>query len=414
MNIRHFVNFGLRIQHLTFVENAILLQTTKALNMASDSKSYRILHYKKTWIGLIIIGVIIKIILLPIETGDFVVFLNPWIEFIKTHGYFSSLKYGFYDYTPSYIYILTAIAKIGLNPLYSIKIVSILFEYLAAYFIGKIVFLKYKNELWIWISLAVIPLLPSVVLNSSYLSQCDSIYASLVMGSIYFIIQKKQFLGVLFLAIAFAFKMQTAFILPLCFVMMLRGNIRWYYFGLIPIVFILSITPTWLFGRPFTELLKVYVAQTERFRFLTLNFPNIYIWISNDYYETVKIIGIILTFVLTLFTGFWLSRKRIIFSFETWIRLAFLRAIVVPYFLPGMHERYLYLGDILGVLYYFVLRKNIHLPIGILLVSLYSYIRCSRFNDILPMSPAFFIYSFVIIFTVTDFIKSLKIESNEI
>ena len=382
--------------------------------LKSNNQHFVFISNKLIWILLIIIGLSIKIIIFPIKTGDFVGFLEPWIDFIKSHGYFSSLKYGFYDYTPSYIYILIAIAKIGFNPLYSVKIVSILFEYLASFFVGKIAFQKEKNNLVIWISLAIIPILPSILLNSSYLSQCDSIYAAFVLGSIYFIILKKQFLSVLFLAIAFAFKMQTAFILPLFFVIMLRGNIRWYYFFLIPIVFSLSIAPTWLYGRPFIDLIKVYIAQTDRYRFLTLNFPNIYIWISNNYYESAKMVGIILTFVLTVFTGFWLSKKQIIFSYETWIRLAFLSSIVVPFILPGMHERYMYLGDVLGVLYYLVIRKNIHLPIGILLVSFYSYIRCSRFNDILPMEPAFFIYSLVIIFTVTDFIKSLKIDSNEI
>ena len=382
--------------------------------MTSIRKKHGILSNKKPWIILIVIGITIKTIMFPVKTGDFIGFLEPWIEFIKTHGYFSSLKYGFYDYAPSYIYILVLIAKAGLNPLFLVKIVSILFEYLAAFFVGKIAFLKSKNNLAIWISMAVIPLLPSVLLNSSYLSQCDSIYAAFVMGSIYFIIQEKQFLSVLFLAIAFAFKMQTAIILPFFFVLLLRGNIRWYYFLLIPVVFILSITPAWLYGRPFVELLKVYLAQTDRFRLLTLNFPNIYIWINNSLYEPFRQGGIILTFILTLITGFWLSRKRISFTFEDWIKLAFLSSIIVPYILPGMHERYMYLGDLLGVLYYLVLRKNIQLPAGILLVSFYSYIRCSRFNDILPMSPAFIIYTFIIIFTSIDFIKSIKKVSNEI
>ena len=373
------------------------------------------LHFQKSICYLLLVlGIFLKLSILPIRAGDYVGFIQPWIEFIKTHGYFSSLKYGFYDYTPSYIYILIAITKIGLNPLYSVKTVSILFEYLAAFFIGKIAFQKYRDKLVILISLAIIPLIPSVVLNSSYLSQCDSIYAAFVMGSIYFILQKKQFLSIFFLAIAFAFKMQTAIILPFYFVLMLRGNIRWYYFLTIPVIFILSITPACFYGRPFAELLKTYLAQTDRFRYLTLNFPNIYIWISNSLYEPVKMAGLILTFILTLFTGFWLSRKQFSFSFESWIKLAFLSSIIVPFILPGMHERYMYLGDLLGVLYYLVLRKNIQLPIGILLISFYSYIRCSRFNEVLPMSPAFFVYSLVIIFTLIDFIKSLKIESNEI
>lgn len=382
--------------------------------MTSDYKFSQILYYKKIWIGLIIIGLIIKLILFPVKTGDYIGFIHPWLEFIKIHGYFSSLKYSFYDYTPSYIYILVVIAKIGFNPLYSVKIVSILFEYLAAYFIGKIAFQKYNNKLAIWISLAVIPLIPSVILNSSYLSQCDSIYAAFVMGSIYFILNKKQLLSVLFLAIAFAFKMQTAFILPFFFVLMLRRNIRWYYFLLIPCVFILSIIPAWIFGRPFEELLKVYLAQSERFKFLTLNFPNVYIWIPNSFYDPARITGMLLAFFITLFSGFWLSRKKITFSFESWIKLAFLSSIIIPFILPGMHERYMYLGDLLGVLYFMIFRKNIHIPIGILLVSFYSYIRCSRFNDILPMWPAFIVYTVIIILTAIDFIKSIKAESNEI
>jgi len=370
---------------------------------------------KKTiWIVLIIAGLLMKFMLFPIRTGDFIGFLSPWMEFIKTHGYFSSLKYGFYDYTPSYMYILIAITKSGLNPLYSVKIVSVLFEYLAAFFIGKIALQKYPGKPFMLVSLAILPLIPSVILNSSYLSQCDSIYAAFVMGSLYFILQKRQFLSVLFLAIAFAFKMQTVMILPLYFVMMLRGNIRWYYFLLVPFVFVLSIIPTWLYGRSFTDLLHVYIAQTDRFRFLTLNFPNIYIWINNVFYEPVKVGGIILTSMLTILSGFWLSRKQLKFSLESWIKLAFLSAIIVPYFLPGMHERYMYLGDLLGLLYIFVLRKNIYLPLGIWVVSFYSYIRCSRFNEILPMSPTFFIYTCVIIFTLIDFIKSIQRESTEI
>ena len=363
-------------------------------------------------IFLLFTGIILKIILLPVKTGDFIGFIEPWIEFIKTHDYFLSLKYGFYDYTPSYIYILVIIAKIGLNPLYSVKIISIIFEYLAAFIIGKIAFQKYKNNQVIWIALVVIPLIPSVILNSSYLSQCDSIYATFVLLSIYFILKNKQFVSVLFLGIAFAFKMQTAIILPFFFVLMLRGKINWYYFLLIPVVFILSVIPAWSLGRSISELINVYASQTNHYQFLTLNFPNLYIWISNDYYEPVKLAGMIFTVLVTLATGYLLSKNKYSFTFEIWIKLAFLYAIVIPFILPGMHERYMYLGDVLGVLYYLVTRKNIHLPAGIILVSFYSYIRCSRFNDILPMEPAFVLYLTVITLTILDFIKSLKNESS--
>jgi Gpi18-like mannosyltransferase len=227
-------------------------------------------------------------------------------------------------------------------------------------------------------------------------------------------LKNKQIPSIILLGIAFAFKMQTVFILPLFFVLMLRGKINWYYFLIIPFIFILSISPTWLYGRELSELLKVYLNQTDHYRLLTLNFPNLYIWINNSFYETFKITGMIAAVIITLLSGFWLSRKKYVLSFEMYIKLAFLSSIFIPFILPGMHERYMYLGDLLGVLYYLVLRKNIYLPLSILLVSFYSYIRCSRYNEILPMSPAFFVYLAVIVLTSIDFITSLKVESNEI
>jgi Gpi18-like mannosyltransferase len=291
------------------------------------------------------------------------------------------------------------------------KILSVFFEYIGAYFVGKIIYQKFKSNLFIWISIAVVPLIPTVILNSSYLSQCDSIYTSFILGSIYFALKKENFFSILFLGIAFAFKLQAVFILPFFFLLMLKNSIRWYYFFIIPIIFILSIIPTWFYGRDFIELLKVYSSQTDRYKSLTLNFPNLYIWISNEYYNTVKIAGITITVLVTLISGYLLSNKKYIFSFESWIKLAFLSSIFIPFILPGMHERYMYLGDVLGVLYFIVVRRNIHLPLGILLVSLYSYLRCTRFNDVLPMEPAFVVYFAVIIFTIYDFIKSIKYES---
>jgi Gpi18-like mannosyltransferase len=260
-------------------------------------------------------------------------------------------------------------------------------------------------------SLAIVPLLPTVILNSSYLSQCDSIYATFVIASLYFILKDRQFLSALLLGIAFAFKMQTAIILPVFFVFMLRKKINWYYFLLIPAIFTISILPTWFYGRNFSDLFEVYLNQSNRYPFLTLNFPNIYIWIDNAFYEPIKFVGLLFTTILTIVCGFVLSNKKYNFSFEQWIRFAFLSSIIIPFILPGMHERYMYLGDILGVLYFLVLRKNIYLPIAIASVSFYSYIRCSRYNDILPMSPAFVIYVLAIILITTEFIINLKNDS---
>ncbi len=379
----------------------------------SKNKIFTFSYYNKpiVWTIFIVVGLLTKILLLPVKTGDFVGYLEPWMSFIKSHGYYNSLKFDFYNYTPSYIYILIGIVKSGVKELYLIKIVSIIFEYIAAFYIGKIAFLKYKNNNIFWASFALIPIIPSVLLNSSYLSQCDSIYVAFIVASIFYFFKNNTFTSIVLLGVAFALKAQTAFILPFFFVMLLNGRIKAYYFFAIPIVYIVSILPAAFYGRNIYDLLTIYINQSSHYKELTLNLPNIYILISNDYYETAKTIGITFTVLTTLIAGFWLRRNNNFNNFEFCVKFAFLCAIIIPYILPGMHERYLYLADLLGVLYFFVIRKNIFLPLGIWAISFYSYIRCSRFNDILPMEPAFIIYSLVIIFAIIDLSKTTTHES---
>jgi len=360
------------------------------------------------YISLFLIGIAIRIKLLPAEKADYLTFLLPWVEFIKARGFEDALKYIFYDYAPSYIYFLVLIAKWGLNPLVSIKFISFFFEFLLAFFIAKIVYLKHKTVLSFVAAFSVISVLPTVILNASYLSQCDAIYSALVVGSIYYTLIKRNLTAIILLSLAFVFKMQTAFILPFYFVLMLRNQIKWYYFLLIPVIFILSTLPAVYFGGPFKELAGVYFMQANKYKYLTLNFPNIYIFINNNLYEIFKVMGLVLTTLITIAAGFWLTNKKYIFDFDTYIRLAFICSILIPFILPGMHERYMFLGDALSVLYFLVIRKNIHFTIGILSISTYSYIRLSRYNDILPMEPAFFIYSIIITLAMVDFVSNLK------
>jgi Gpi18-like mannosyltransferase len=374
------------------------------------------LQKKQFWIAVIVFGILLKIALLPVVKNehDFVNFLLPWVNFIKANGYFEAMKYPFYNYTPTYIYLLVLIAKIGINPVIGIKIVSILFEYLMAFFVGKIVQLKYPSRLTMLATLAIVPLIPTVLMNASYWHQCDAVYSAFAIGSIFFLLNKRSLLSIVFLGIAFAFKMQTAMLLPFFFVALLRGEVKWYYFLAVPAVYFLAILPTWFAGRPWADLLGIYLAQADTTHKLTLNFPNFYTWfttpnlsVDDTLYPILMPVGIFVTVCVTIVCGILLSRKIIRFDLETWVRLAFLSAIVVPFLLPGMHERYMFLGDVLGVLYFLVLRRNIHLPLGIIFVSSYSYIRCSRLNEFMPMEPVFFIYLSVIVLAIIDFKKSL-------
>lgn len=370
---------------------------------------------KKFLALLILAGLLIKLLMLPFfpEPGDYTFFLKPWVEFIRSHGYWQAFRFEFANYSPPYLYFLLGIAKLGGEPLIPIKLVSICFEYVAAWFIGRIAYQKYKEDWVRWCALAVVPLLPTVLINSSYWGQCDSVYASFLVGSIYFVLRKRSFLSILFLGISFSFKLQAVLLFPFYFVLLLRNRVKWYYFLLVPAVYLISLLPAYCAGRPLTELLSVFISQSEYYDSLSLQFPNLYMWISDDHYETVKWIGILLTCLFALLTGGLLAKKyRVQLTNDYLVRLALLSAVIFPFLLPGMHERYMYVGDLLAVAYIIYFPRKFYNALGIPLISLFSYALCTSLNESLIRYlgvPVTIFYICVIGLLIRDFyLSSLK------
>ena len=370
---------------------------------------------KKFLALLIAMGLVIKLLMIPFipEPGDYTFFLKPWVEFIRSHGYWQAFRFEFANYSPAYLYFLLGIAKLGGEPLIPIKLLSICFEYVAAWFIGGIAYQKYRENWVRWCALAVVPLLPTVLINSSYWGQCDSIYVSFLIGSIYFALKKRSFLSILFLGISFSFKLQAVLLFPFYFVLLLRNRIKWYYFLLVPAVYLISLLPAYCAGRPLTELLSVFVAQSGHYEELSLQFPNLYMWISNDYYDPVKWGGILFTFLFALLTGGLLAKKyKTELTDDYLVRLTLLSAVIFPFLLPGMHERYMYAGDLLAIVYIMYFPSKFYNALGVPLISFFSYALCTSLNEPLIRYlgvPVTLFYLCVIGLLVRDFyVSSLK------
>lgn len=355
----------------------------------------------KYYLLIVIFFVIIaKLLLFDFQYVDYGYYLSRWIHDIKANGYLSALKDPFYNYTPAYMYILVLIAKLDLNALYAIKLVSIGFEYILAFFIGRLAFLYVKKKNVIWLALALVPLVPTLMLNSSFMSQCDAIYASFAVGSVYFALTNRQWTAMLFLGLAFALKAQTAMVLPFYFVYLLRGNIRWYMFLIVPSIYFISVIPVWIVGRPLVDLLTIYIGQAEYNVELVKNFPNFYIWVE-QWGSVAKICGLLIVFCGTMLMGWILKNKKYQLTIVQWTQILLFSAVACPFFLPGMLERYMYLGDVFAILLVLVVPKlkNILLAISIIFISFYSYIRTIytfSFSQeaIYPISP-FSIFEFI-------------------
>lgn len=373
---------------------------------------------------IIIITFLFRIPFLSIESDDYSDSLYPWVVFIQEHGYVNALKYNFANYTPPYLYFLVLVAKVG-HPLIMIKFLSIIFDYFMAFFVAKIINLKYKNEIYFWLSFALVPLIPTVFCNSSWWGQCDSIYSSFVMGSIYFLMRKQNLYSVLFLSIAFCFKLQTIFIFPLFFILLLRGNIKWYYFLLIPIAYFIAVLPAWIVGRPLQDLLLIYLEQTNQYSALQNNFDNFYrpleyavgTSLINLYIDIIRRIGIIITFLCVFLLCLFLSKKKYKFTNDLLIDIEFLFLVLIPFLLPGMHERYLYLADVSSLMIFLYTKRPYQLVI--IFVSSWGYMNFllslnSKCNDYMYCLLCFIAYIFVLFLSIYWLYKRLSLQSSNI
>jgi hypothetical protein len=218
--------------------------------------------------------------------------------------------------------------------------------------------------------------LPTVVVNASMWGQADAMYAAFAVGGVYFVLRKRPWLACAFIGIAFSLKLQTIFLFPLLLLLVLLRYIPWKSLLAIPLVYVALDIPALLIGTSPSQLVSVYVAQTGTFDLLTLNAPNIYQYLGPSVTSSaLRIAGIALTgfLVLALVVAVWW--RRVEMSSTRIILAATVSVLLVPYFLPAMHERYFFLADALTVVAAFYLpRKLWALPVLEQFASFFAYL----------------------------------------
>ncbi|MBU3144449.1 hypothetical protein [Clostridium sp. CF012] len=325
---------------------------------------------------IIWIALLIRIPGLPFMSGDYNAFVSKWFDTIKTGGGFAALKNAMGDYTQPYLYLLTIGTYTNINKLFYVKMLSFVFEIMAAFFIMKIVNMKYKNKKLVYLSFGIVLLFPTVIFNGSVWGQCDIIFTAFVIGSIYYILSEKPVTSLIFYGIALSFKLQAIFFLPLFGILLFKNRINIYHLILIPLSYLVLSMPSLIVGRPLKEILLTYVNQSGEYKNLTYNAPSIYQWVPSKLSSntTLGYIGILLAFVVVLIIIYVSVRYIKIIKYENVIELSLLLAIIVPFLLPRMHESYFFMADIISLLYAFCFPKKFYIAIIIPLVSLLCYL----------------------------------------
>ena len=163
----------------------------------------------------------------------------------------------------------------------AVKLPSIFCDFICAWYVYRIVRLKYeKGPIPIFAFLAIL-FAPTVILNSAVWGQADSIFTAALVAFLFYLLKKQPWLACIAFGIAFSIKLQSIYLAPLLMVLFFKKVISWKHLLTIPAVYFIAIIPAWVAGRPLMELLTVYVDQVQGVPGLFHNAPNLYTWLPS-------------------------------------------------------------------------------------------------------------------------------------
>ena len=324
--------------------------------------------------ALTLIGLSIRVILRVVITDDWLMYWDPWISDIKEMG-FSYLATDRYDYTPTFIYILWVISKLPINPMTAYKGLHCILDFVAAAILGKMIYKVTGSRRKGVLSYGLFLIVPTIWANSALWAQCDIIFMTFLLLCFYYLFADRPCRAMFFYGMAFVFKLQSLFIFPFLVILWMNKKVDLKHFLWIPALYFLSIVPAWIAGRPLMELINIYMAQgAQDVWSLSIKWPNIYQIIGNQFFlleyasaGTWLILGILMIIMFAM------AQKRYRITNEFIVQMALFFAILTPWFLPHMHERYGCVADILAIIYAMMNRKKFYFPLVQILVSFNSY-----------------------------------------
>ena len=323
---------------------------------------------------ILFMAICLRLFLFPHESADYNSFLRHWMSRMRTLGWPLQIAIPFTNYNLLYVYVLAALSYIPFPDLYLIKCASVLFDCVLGvtvlFILKNCLNLKDKANLF---GFSLIMIIPSLFLNSGMWGQCDSFYSSLLLIGLYLCLRNSPKKGCFLFGLALSTKLQAAFLFPVLLFLVAYRYVYIRHLLLIPIAYIITIVPSILCGRSVVDIINIYFDQMGTYQGLTMGAPTFWALFPNHLYQRLLPVALgmasIIVFVFTFLT---LLGGRIKDKTKFW-DIAFLYALIVPFVLPKMHERYFYVAVVLAVIYLFRYPKRWLLPLGIVLIDLFAY-----------------------------------------
>ena len=301
---------------------------------------------------------------------DMTLFLFPWYDHILENGRVAAFGQPFSNYTPAYLYMLSAasLADPLLSPLHVIKLLSLAGTgFLALAVANLLMALGAEGKRAVWVCA-----LPSVILNAALLGQCDALWAGACILAVAAIIRGRTIACLVWCGVAIAFKAQAVFLAPFIMGALIGRKAPFWQWAIPPGVYALLMLPAWLAGWPAGDLATVYLRQAEWFS-APGNLANPWVWASSFGWNGAPSwywAGYAAAAGAALAVG--AASATAVRRPMTMMVLATLSAFAIPFLLPKMHERYFFLADVLALTLVLAWpnRRNLAIAIGVQLASL--------------------------------------------
>jgi Gpi18-like mannosyltransferase len=283
---------------------------------------------------------------------DYSRWLGPWYRHILDVGPASAFSEPFGNYTPPYLYLLSAATLLDriVPPLISIKILSTA----GALWLAFAVFLLQRSAGAPRPTEGAVAalLLPTVFFNVPVLAQADCFWVAPSILAVAAALKQDERAMTIWAGVAVSIKVQAIFLAPFVLAVLVRRRSPPWYWIIPMFVYAAAMLPAWFAGWPASDLATVYIRQANWVPANGIPF------ISNagNWWMIFKLfafttalhsfwIGYLLAAAAAIMFIFYFARRQ--GSQNDLILSAAISSTMLPWLLPGMHERFFALAEIL-------------------------------------------------------------------
>lgn len=331
-----------------------------------------------------IVALIARTAFINYTSGDMACPLIPWFNYLRENGNFKALgnypNWEIYlsngikvpcDYPVSYINILAFLSLFSSNAIATIKWSTFIADILLALGVLFIVHYFTKNKFISLISYICVLFAPSVFANSALWGQCDQTYVAIIVWAFYLLLKEKNCLASILIGLAISLKLQSVFFLPFLVFLWLNKKYRMGNLLIIFVTIFITFIPSYIAGAPFVMPFNAYINQMGLYPNVNYGSASMYAFLEMT--KNNEVFSLSFALIIILLVLFVFYYKKVTCTKKNMVYVAAFFALICPFVLPHMHERYFFMADIFILIYVFVFKKQYYLAALMIFSSVNNY-----------------------------------------